>query len=99
MENLLMMHEKDNVAICLKDAVANESVVVEKKSNQSKYNITLINDIPFAHKVALNDVVKGELIIKYGEIIGRATQNIKTGEWVHIHNVESTRARGDQHVK
>jgi len=99
MENVLMMHEKDNVAVCLKDAVANESVVVEKKSDQSKYNIDLINDIPFAHKLALSDVGKGELIIKYGEIIGRATQNIKAGEWVHIHNVESTRARGDQNVK
>ena len=96
MENILIMNEKDNVAVCLKDAKANESVIVERKTGSEKSNITLINDVPFAHKVALNDIEGGELIIKYGEVIGRATQCIKTGEWVHIHNVESTRARGDK---
>ncbi|MBO4262434.1 MAG: UxaA family hydrolase, partial [Clostridia bacterium] len=32
---------------------------------------------------------KGEYIVKYGEIIGRATADIKKGEWVHTHNVRS----------
>ena len=45
--------------------------------------------IPAGHKYALKDVVKGEYVIKYGEIIGRATQDIAKGEWVHTHNVKS----------
>jgi altronate dehydratase small subunit len=40
-------------------------------------------------------IEKGEAIVKYGEVIGRATQQIILGKHVHIHNVESLRGRGD----
>ena len=42
------------------------------------------------------DINKGEHIIKYGESIGGATSNIKKGDYVHVHNLESLRARGDK---
>lgn len=45
--------------------------------------------IPFGHKFALSDIKKGEYVIKYGHPIGRATQLIKKGEWVHSHNLSS----------
>lgn len=45
--------------------------------------------IPAGHKFALKDIAAGEYVVKYGEIIGRATQNITKGEWVHTHNVKS----------
>ena len=45
--------------------------------------------IPAGHKYALFPIAKGEYVIKYGEIIGRATQDIAQGEWVHTHNVKS----------
>ena len=37
----------------------------------------------------MRDIAAGEYVIKYGEIIGRATEDIKKGEWVHTHNVKS----------
>jgi altronate hydrolase len=45
--------------------------------------------IPTGHKIALCDIKKGEFVIKYGQIIGRATEDIKKGEWVHSHNLKS----------
>ena len=45
--------------------------------------------IPAGHKQALRDIPEGAFVIKYGQIIGRATQNIKAGEWVHSHNLRS----------
>ena len=45
--------------------------------------------IPAGHKQALRDIPEGEFVIKYGQIIGRATQDIKAGEWVHSHNLRS----------
>ena len=45
--------------------------------------------IPAGHKYALKHICAGEAVIKYGEIIGRATQDIREGEWVHTHNVRS----------
>ena len=63
-------------------------IIINSKDN---VGITLVGkgDIPAGHKFALKDIPCGEYIIKYGEIIGRATQDIKEGDWVHTHNVKS----------
>ncbi|NLZ68159.1 MAG: altronate dehydratase [Spirochaetales bacterium] len=47
------------------------------------------NDIPAGHKIALKDIKCGEKIIKYGYPIGRATKDIKKGEWVHTNNLKT----------
>lgn len=41
------------------------------------------------HKYAIRDIDEGESIIKYGQPIGHATQNIKAGEHVHTHNIKT----------
>ncbi|MBE5817008.1 MAG: altronate dehydratase [Clostridiales bacterium] len=66
---------KDQIIINEKDNVA-----VELKGNDK---------ISAGHKFARYDIKKGDLIIKYGQVIGRATQDIKAGDWVHTHNVKS----------
>ena len=65
-----------------------KSVIINEKDN---VGVCLDGNetIPAGHKYALRDIAKGEYIIKYGEIIGRATQDIEQGEWVHTHNVKS----------
>lgn len=45
------------------------------------------DDIPSGHKVALTNIGAGQEIIKYGQVIGVATQNIARGAHVHVHNV------------
>ncbi len=47
--------------------------------------------IPVSHKIALRDISEGEEIIKYGETVAVSIRNIKKGEWVHTHNLESKR--------
>ena len=56
---------------------------------------TLLDDIPSNHKFAPVDIKAGEPIIKYGLNIGRASCDIQQGQYVHIHNIESNRGRGD----
>ncbi len=65
-----------------------EKVIINKKDN---VGVCLDGDanIPAGHKYALRDIPKDSYVIKYGEIIGRATQDISQGEWVHTHNVKS----------
>ena len=46
--------------------------------------------------MAIADIKKGENCMKYGQIIGTATVDIHTGDYVHVHNCESTRGRGDR---
>lgn len=44
--------------------------------------------VPQGHKVALNDIAKGESIIRYGEIIGYAVKDIPQGSWIEESLVE-----------
>lgn len=45
--------------------------------------------IPLGHKIALSDINAGENIIKYGQPIGYALSDIKTGDYVHVHNMKT----------
>ena len=65
-----------------------KEVIINEKDN---VGISLVDNgnIPAGHKFALRDILKGEYVIKYGEVIGRATENIQKGDWVHTHNVKS----------
>lgn len=88
-ESALKMTPDDNVATVLDDIGEGFELDLDDRS------IQLVEDISFGHKVALREIDQGEMIYKYGEIIGQATQAIAPGEWVHTHNCESTRGRGD----
>ena len=43
--------------------------------------------VPYGHKVALHAISAGDRIVKYGVVIGTATQAIAAGAHVHVHNV------------
>jgi altronate dehydratase small subunit len=45
--------------------------------------------------VCITDTAPGATILKYGQVIGRASRAIRPGEHMHVHNIESSRARGD----
>ena len=59
-------------------------------------SIALAGNVAFGHKLATRAIAKGDTILKYGKVIGQATQAIGLGEHVHTHNVEALRARGDR---
>lgn len=86
----IMLNPSDNVAIALRDLRAGE--VVELVVGGSRFTIKLLNDIPFGHKFAIRDIRMCDYVIKYGHIIGRAKRDIRVGEHVHVHNVESLTA-------
>ena len=46
-------------------------------------------DLSNGHKYALCDISKGENVIKYGNPIGHATEDIKKGEHIHTHNMKT----------
>jgi altronate hydrolase len=77
MNDYIIIHQTDNVAVVLRPFKKGE--VVE--------GVTLLEDIPQAHKVALKPIAVGENIIKYGSPIGHATADIKPGMHVHTQNV------------
>ena len=64
-----------------------KTLIIDEKDNVA---VSLEDGkIPKGHKIARRDIVKGAAVIKYGEVIGRATEHIAEGEWVHSHNLRS----------
>jgi altronate dehydratase small subunit len=89
----LKLSEKDNVATSLADL--DPGMEVRVRWGKAVTGIRSLEKIPFGFKLALTGIKKGSNVIKYGETIGVASQDINPGQLVHIHNVEGARARGD----
>ncbi len=85
----LLMHPEDNVLLAVTDLPAGH------ETSAGGPALTLPVDISAGHKLARRAITAGELVVKYGQPIGRATADIGPGEHVHVHNVESLRGRGD----
>lgn len=51
--------------------------------------------LQLGHKIAIEEIKEGDMVIKYGETIGCASRMIKPGEHVHVHNMVGGRGRGD----
>ena len=89
MGKCIIMNPKDNVATVIKKISKNEKLIIMNAQMKAIGEITAIGDIPFAHKIGIADIKKDENIVKYGEIVGKATADIKKGEYIHTHNVVS----------
>jgi len=78
----LQVDANDNVAVVVQPVTAGDRVLV----NDSEIMAT--GDIIVGHKIALYDISKGDMVIKYGVPIGKASCDIKKGSHVHTQNVE-----------
>ena len=98
MKRAMRINPDDNTATALSDIEAGESISLVSKSGPVG-EMTTKQAVPFGHKLAVTDIKKGDKIMKYGEVIGLATQPIGKGEYVHIHNVASALLPGAKEVK
>ncbi len=89
----LRLANKDNVATSLEDIESGAVVLV--RQGKGSEEITALEEIPFGFKMAVTDIVQDNPVIKYGEPIGIASQDIKKGQLVHVHNIVGARGRGD----
>jgi altronate hydrolase len=76
---LFQIDPTDSVATALRDLAAGEEAL----------GVTLTQDVPKGHKVAVKPVAAGEPVLKFGFPIGRATSDVAPGEHVHTHNVST----------
>ena len=90
----IVMKASDNVATVVDTIDPDTDAILEIEGK--RVIVRVVERIPFGHKFAVRDIGKGELVLKYGEPIGVATQDIRRGTHVHVHNVESSRGRGDR---
>ncbi len=85
MNDFIKISEKDDVIVALKDFKAGDVVS----------DITLLDDVKMGHKIALHDMEKGHHLIKYGNVIGVLSQDVKKGNWIHSHNLKTSLEEGE----
>lgn len=87
MNDVTQINPNDDVLIALRDCHKGE--VIE--------GITLLNDVKQGHKIALRDLSKGHALIKYGNVIGILSKDVKKGEWIHSHNLVTSLNTANPH--
>ncbi|EPX75720.1 UxaA family hydrolase [Salipiger mucosus] len=76
---LIRLNADDNVAVARARIDPQEFGEVD--------GIAPLAPIPRGHKMALRAISEGEAVVKYGQVIGFATQGIAAGEHVHLQNM------------
>ncbi|MCV6574918.1 MAG: altronate dehydratase family protein [Cohaesibacter sp.] len=75
----IRLQESDNVVIALEDMKSGDV--------PQGMDISLKEDVARGHKIATMAIAKGEVIMRYGQIIGAAKTDIMAGQHVHNHNI------------
>ena len=78
------MREHQEIPRCIKVAAADNVAVIVNDGGLKQGTVlpdgtVLQEDVPQGHKTALCAIAKGEAVIRYGEILGYALQDIPRG--------------------
>jgi galactarate dehydratase len=84
--HVISMHPSDNVAIVGNNGGLPAGTVLAS-------GLVLREQVPQAHKVALVDLAPGQVVLRYGVVIGRAKAAIAAGSWVHERLLDMPPAR------
>lgn len=78
---VLVLRSGDNVGVALDGLARTDTFDV------SGALLTATESVPSGHKVAISDIPAQGEVRKYGQLIGRASRDIRSGEHVHVHNL------------
>lgn len=92
MVDFIAHDRKDTVAVVVVEGVkAKQKLTGWLMEGDETLQMTVLDDIPIGHKLALQDIAKGDTILKYGHDIGSAVSDISAGGHVHVQNVKTKR--------
>ena len=83
-ESVVVLNEKDNVCVALKDIVPGSYALVYQGV---EIRLNIKQRIKAGFKISLAPIECGSMIYKYGHKIGVACKDIDPGEQVHVDNM------------
>ena len=83
--------EGDSVAVAMRDLLAGPAEGGYLATADQSLTVRLAEPVRLGHKFALRDIPAGAQVIEYGVPIATATQDIRTGQHAHVHNLRSIR--------
>ena len=88
----IVHHKGDSLGVVVvEDVKAGQKLSGWIMDTNETIELTAAADIPLGHKVALVPLGKGDTVLKYGNDVGRAVEDIGVGGYVHFHNIKSKR--------
>jgi hypothetical protein len=90
----LVLNERDNVGTLVNQAESDSKILLQTVNGE--LSLSVKDHIDAGHKIALRDFRKGDRVIKFGEIIGEASQDIPAGSHVHSHNMRSLHGKANK---
>ena len=84
---VIRLHPSDDVVISLDQLVSGARLLGEGGGGGGGDGITVAGLIPPGHKIATRAIAPGQAVRRYGQIIGFASQAIRAGQHVHVHNL------------
>jgi (2R)-sulfolactate sulfo-lyase subunit alpha len=97
-KGILLHKPDDDVGVTAMDLKAGDIVQAVTLEGEPVTEITLFDDVPLSHKVAMRDMEAQKHVIEYGFPIGYASAAISAGEHVHTHNLKSLRWSGKSQI-
>jgi altronate hydrolase len=85
---LIRIHPSDNVAVTIAPLAAGTVARVDGRE------VELRSDVAAGHKIALQPLAAGDVVVKYGFPIGSVATDTQPGDWVHSDNLK-TRLEGE----
>lgn len=81
--DVIRIHGNDQVVVAPVGLHKGQTVKVAGRE------LSVLDDIPPCHKMAVETIADGTRVMKYGCPFGVATKEIMPGQWVHTHNVRT----------
>jgi len=80
---VILLAPQDNCVAVAASLAAGEHVLIDGA------DVLIDKPVGIGHKLARRSIAPGEKILKYGAVIGSATQPIARGAHIHLHNLAS----------
>ena len=80
---VLRLDPRDDVSVALRPLAAGEGIEIDG------HRVTVAEEVPHGHKLALRDMAAGQKVHKFGWPIGVLTAPVAAGDHVHSHNLST----------
>src|SRR6266850_6423547 len=77
----IRLNPQDNVAVARVPLAPGMELKIDGVS------IKVLDPVPAGHKIALAPIRPREIVLRYGQVIGRAKLPIEPGQHIHTHNL------------
>ncbi len=80
--DIVLLHSRDSVVVCLRDLAPGEQVSI------GNTQVLVREPLPAGHKMSIREIGNGDSVYKFGWPIGVATAAIVPGQHIHSHNLK-----------